>query len=143
MYKVFRRECLFGLHFECNRFDFDHELVIKLLLKGYTPFDVPVNYASRSYAEGKKVTIIGDPLLWIRANFRFRFTSPFITSKNAYAAARNALQKARFASRYNARNLPDKLNFAPEAPQPALNFQPDAVPSNIAQATAETGERSQ
>jgi hypothetical protein len=34
MYKVFRKECLFGLNFECNRFDFDHELVIKLLLKG-------------------------------------------------------------------------------------------------------------
>ena len=49
MYKVFRRECLYGLHFECNRFDFDHELVIKLLLKGYTPHEIPVNYWSRSY----------------------------------------------------------------------------------------------
>jgi hypothetical protein len=35
MFKVFRRECLYGLEFECNRFDFDYEIVIKLLRKGY------------------------------------------------------------------------------------------------------------
>ncbi|HEY9714596.1 MAG TPA: glycosyltransferase family 2 protein, partial [Chroococcales cyanobacterium] len=78
MYKVMRRECLYGLKFECNRFDFDHELVIKLLLKGYKPREIPVNYTSRSYEQGKKVTIILDPLLWIKANFKFRFSSPYI-----------------------------------------------------------------
>ena len=31
MYKVFRRDCLYGLSFECNRFDFDWELLIKLI----------------------------------------------------------------------------------------------------------------
>ena len=29
MFKVFRRDCLHNLVFECNRFDFDFELVIK------------------------------------------------------------------------------------------------------------------
>jgi glycosyltransferase involved in cell wall biosynthesis len=77
MYKVLRRECLYGIHFECNRFDFDHELVIKLLLKGYKPLEIPVNYRSRSYSEGKKVTFVQDPLLWIRANFKFRVVSPY------------------------------------------------------------------
>jgi glycosyltransferase involved in cell wall biosynthesis len=77
MYKVMRRECLYGLKFECNRFDFDHELVIKLLLKGYTPLEIPVNYWSRDYSEGKKVTVVMDPLLWIKANFKYRFVSPF------------------------------------------------------------------
>ena len=77
MYKVFRRECLYGLHLECNRFDFDHELVIKLLLKGYTPREIPVNYCSRSYSEGKKVSLVLDPLLWIKANAKYRFVSPF------------------------------------------------------------------
>jgi SAM-dependent methyltransferase len=28
MFKVFRRECLYGLTFECNRFDFDFDIVI-------------------------------------------------------------------------------------------------------------------
>jgi hypothetical protein len=72
MFKVFRRECLFGLSFECNRFDFDYEIVIKLLRKGYKPLEIPVNYESRSIAEGKKVTIFRDPLTWIRALLKFR-----------------------------------------------------------------------
>jgi len=65
MYKVFRRDCLFGLEFECNRFDFDYELLIKLIRKGYQPVELPVNYRSRSYKEGKKVRLIRDPLSWL------------------------------------------------------------------------------
>jgi hypothetical protein len=65
MFKVFRRDCLFGLEFECNRFDFDYELLIKLLRKGYRPIELPVNYRSRSYKEGKKVRLIRDPISWL------------------------------------------------------------------------------
>jgi hypothetical protein len=72
MFKVFRRECLYGLSFECNRFDFDYEIVIKLLRKGYRPLELPVNYQSRSMAEGKKVTVFRDPITWVRALFKFR-----------------------------------------------------------------------
>lgn len=72
MFKVFRRECLYGLSFECNRFDFDYEIVIKLLRKGYRPSELPVNYESRSIAEGKKVTVFRDPITWIRALLKFR-----------------------------------------------------------------------
>jgi hypothetical protein len=72
MFKVFRRECLYGLTFECNRFDFDYEIVIKLLRKGYKPLELSVNYRSRSITEGKKVTIFRDPVTWIRALFKFR-----------------------------------------------------------------------
>jgi glycosyltransferase involved in cell wall biosynthesis len=72
MYKVFRRECLYGLRFECNRFDFDFEIVIKLLRKGYKPLELPVNYTSRSISEGKKVTVFRDPLTWIGALIKFR-----------------------------------------------------------------------
>jgi glycosyltransferase involved in cell wall biosynthesis/2-polyprenyl-3-methyl-5-hydroxy-6-metoxy-1,4-benzoquinol methylase len=75
MYKVFRRDCLFGLKFECNRFDFDHELVIKLWRKGYKALELPVSYSSRSFSEGKKVSIFRDPLTWIRAIAKFRVTS--------------------------------------------------------------------
>jgi hypothetical protein len=72
MFKVFRRECLYGLTFECNRFDFDFEIVIKLLRKGYKPLELPVNYKSRSMKEGKKVTVFRDPLTWARALLKFR-----------------------------------------------------------------------
>jgi glycosyltransferase involved in cell wall biosynthesis len=72
MFKVFRRECLYGLRFESNRFDFDWEIVIKLLRKGYRPVELPVNYRSRSFAEGKKIAIFRDPPTWVRAAFKFR-----------------------------------------------------------------------
>ena len=72
MYKVFRKDCLSGLKLECNRFDLDFELVIKLVRKGYIPIEIPVNYRSRSFSEGKKVSMIRDPLTWIRALVKFR-----------------------------------------------------------------------
>lgn len=73
MFKVFRRDCLYNLRFECDRFDFDFELVIKLLRKGYVPLEIPVNYYSRSYKEGKKVNMFRDPLTWIKASIKYRF----------------------------------------------------------------------
>ncbi|MEZ5286817.1 MAG: glycosyltransferase [Vicinamibacterales bacterium] len=69
MYKVFRRDCLHGLTFESNRFDFDWELVGKLVRAGYTPLEIPVNYTSRSFKEGKKVNFWRDPLTYFRACF--------------------------------------------------------------------------
>jgi glycosyltransferase involved in cell wall biosynthesis len=54
MYKVFRRDCLQGLKLECNRFDFDWELLIKLIRKGYRPIEIPVTYTSRSFKAGKR-----------------------------------------------------------------------------------------
>jgi hypothetical protein len=74
MFKVFRRDCIHGLTFESNRFDFDWELVGKLVRAGYRPLEIPVNYRSRSFAEGKKVSFFRDPLTWIRACFKYRFT---------------------------------------------------------------------
>jgi len=74
MYKVFRRDCLFGLKFECNRFDFDWEVLIKLLRKGYQPIEMPVNYRSRSFKEGKKVTLFGDPWSWLKICAKLRFS---------------------------------------------------------------------
>jgi SAM-dependent methyltransferase len=74
MFKVFRRDCLFGLEFTCNRFDFDYELLIKLVRKGYRPIEIPVNYRSRSFNDGKKVSVFQDPITWLRALVRLRFT---------------------------------------------------------------------
>lgn len=74
MYKVFRRDCLHGLSFACNRFDFDFELLVKLVRKGYRPLEIPVNYRSRSFRSGKKVDPLRDPLTWIWALLKLRFT---------------------------------------------------------------------
>jgi SAM-dependent methyltransferase len=72
MYKVFRRDCLHGLALTANRFDFDWELVIKLLRKGYVPLEIAVNYQSRSFGDGKKVAFFRDPITWVWALLRYR-----------------------------------------------------------------------
>ena len=74
MYKVFRRECIDGVPFVANRFDFDWELVAKLIRLGYEPLEVPVTYNARSFSSGKKVRFFRDPPTWIWACVRFRFS---------------------------------------------------------------------
>lgn len=69
MYKVFRRDCIHGLEFHCRRFDFDIELVLKIIGNDYQPVEIPVNYTSRGFKEGKKVRVFADPLTWLRAIF--------------------------------------------------------------------------
>ena len=73
MYKVFRRDCLQGLTFECNRFDFDWELLIKLVRAGHHPIEIPVSYHSRSFKQGKKIRMFRDPLTWLVAWAKARF----------------------------------------------------------------------
>jgi len=71
MFKVFRRSCLEKFTLECNRFDLDWEIVIKLVRAGYKPLEIPVNYKSRDFKEGKKVSIWKDPPTWIKAWWKY------------------------------------------------------------------------
>ena len=73
MYKVFNAECLKNIRLESNRFDFDWEILAKLVRSGYTPLEIPVNYKSRSFSEGKKIRFFRDPLTWIWALIKYRF----------------------------------------------------------------------
>jgi hypothetical protein len=73
MYKVFRRECYAGIDFKRDRFDFDWELVCKLIRRGHVPIEVPINYKSRSYSEGKKVGLFRDPITWLTTIVSSRF----------------------------------------------------------------------
>ena len=82
MYKVFHRECLYGLQLQSNRFDLDWEIVIKFIRKGFVPLEIPVNYTSRSFEEGKKVRPILDPVLFIAALLKFRYGSLYSTEEN-------------------------------------------------------------
>ena len=40
---------------------------------GPPPLEIPVNYASRSFAKGKKVSLWRDPWTYFRACFKYRF----------------------------------------------------------------------
>lgn len=75
MYKVFRSECIEGVEFVADRFDFDWELAGKLVRLGYKPIEIPVEYNARSFDHGKKVRFFRDPPTWIAACLRFRFCS--------------------------------------------------------------------
>jgi glycosyltransferase involved in cell wall biosynthesis len=75
MYKVFRSECIEGVEFVADRFDFDWELAAKLVRLGYRPIEIPVSYNARSFHGGKKVRFFRDPPTWIVACLRFRFSS--------------------------------------------------------------------
>jgi len=73
MYKVFRRECVEGLVFRRDRFDFDFELVCKLIRRGHLPVEVPINYRARAFSQGKKVRFFRDPITWLRTIVASRF----------------------------------------------------------------------
>ena len=73
MYKVFRTRCITGVPFHANRFDFDWELVGKLVRLGNQPLEVPVTYNSRGFRSGKKIRPLRDPITWLVAALRYRF----------------------------------------------------------------------
>lgn len=73
MYKIFRTEVFHDVELVSNRFDFDWELVAKAIRRGSQPIEVPIQYISRSFSEGKKIRFFYDPMTWIFALVRFKF----------------------------------------------------------------------
>ncbi|MGN6453462.1 MAG: glycosyltransferase family 2 protein [Steroidobacteraceae bacterium] len=87
MYKVFRASCLEGLDFRCDGFDFDFELLGKLIRAGHVPLEIPVSYKSRGFDEGKKIRILRDPVTWVLAILRCRFATVPRASRRAVEVA--------------------------------------------------------
>ena len=56
-YKAFRTPVLKSFKIRSNRFDFEPEITGKVLKRGYRIYEVPIYYAGRDYAEGKKITL--------------------------------------------------------------------------------------
>jgi glycosyltransferase involved in cell wall biosynthesis len=54
-YKVFRAEVLRGVILEQDRFGIEPEIVAKVAKLGVRIYEVPISYAGRTYAEGKKI----------------------------------------------------------------------------------------
>jgi glycosyltransferase involved in cell wall biosynthesis len=71
-YKAFRTEIIQGVKIKSNRFDFEPEITAKVLKRGYRIYEVPIYYAGRDYAEGKKITWRdGFSAMWALLRFRF------------------------------------------------------------------------
>lgn len=55
-YKVFRREVIQGIKLTEDRFGFEPEVTAKIArVPGIRIYEVPISYAGRTYAEGKKI----------------------------------------------------------------------------------------
>jgi glycosyltransferase involved in cell wall biosynthesis len=74
-YKLFDRRVLDGITLRADRFDFDPEITAKILRRGYEIYEVPVSYAGRGAAEGKKITW-RDGGSVLAALVRYRLVSP-------------------------------------------------------------------
>ncbi|MFO0838280.1 MAG: glycosyltransferase family 2 protein [Phycisphaerae bacterium] len=55
-YKVFRKEVLAGMTLRSDRFGIEPEITAKVARGRWRVVEVPIRYAGRSYAEGKKIT---------------------------------------------------------------------------------------
>lgn len=71
-YKAFTSILLRSIVIKTDNFDFDNELVCKLLKRGVKTVDVPIHYYPRGYDEGKKINWKhGIMILWTIIKYRF------------------------------------------------------------------------
>jgi dolichol-phosphate mannosyltransferase len=71
-YKAFTKKLFDSINVDSNDFAFEHELVCKILKKGYKTVDVSIHYYPRSYEEGKKINWKdGFKILWTVVKYRF------------------------------------------------------------------------
>ncbi len=54
--KLFDRRVIEGITVDSNGFAFEPEITAKVLRRGYRIYEVPISYAGREVAEGKKIT---------------------------------------------------------------------------------------
>ncbi len=71
-YKALTKKLADSIEVRTNNFDFDNELVCKILKKGGKTIDVPIHFFPRNYEEGKKINWRhGFLILWTIIKYRF------------------------------------------------------------------------
>jgi glycosyltransferase involved in cell wall biosynthesis len=71
-YKAFARSVLLETPVAARGFEFDNELICKIMRKGLRIVEVPIQYTPRTYARGKKITWKhGAIMLWTIVKWRF------------------------------------------------------------------------
>ncbi len=71
-YKAFNKNVLDSIKLNADRFDFEPEVTAKILKKGYRFCEVKVDYAARSFEEGKKIGI-RDGFSALKTLIKYRF----------------------------------------------------------------------
>ncbi|MGD0834036.1 MAG: glycosyltransferase family 2 protein [Candidatus Dormibacteria bacterium] len=74
-YKVMPREVALSLRLRARGFELEPEITAKLLRSGHRIYEVPISYAARSRAEGKKLTAM-DGVRALRTLARYRGWRP-------------------------------------------------------------------
>ena len=70
-YKAFRRDVIREVPVVANGFEFDNELVCKLLRRGQKIVEVPIQYSPRLYKDGKKIRWMdGLVIVWTIVKWR-------------------------------------------------------------------------
>ena len=72
-YRLFPASLLKKIKFDSQGFEFDTELICKLIRHGLNPKEVPINYSSRSFEEGKKINVFRDGAMAIFTILKYRF----------------------------------------------------------------------
>ena len=54
-YKMMTRDVIKNIKLNATRFEFEPEITIKIIKSGHDIFELPINYESRSFKEGKKI----------------------------------------------------------------------------------------
>ena len=71
-YKAFTARVIRSIPISSNGFEYDNELICKILRKRYKIVEVPIEYHPRSYESGKKITWRhGVRMLWAIVKYRF------------------------------------------------------------------------
>jgi glycosyltransferase involved in cell wall biosynthesis len=72
-YKAFSKSIIDSLPIDANGFEYDNELICKLLRRGYRMAEVPITYRPRTYEEGKKIKWQdGVRMMWTIVKWRFK-----------------------------------------------------------------------
>jgi glycosyltransferase involved in cell wall biosynthesis len=71
-YKAFTSKLLCSISIRADGFEFDNELICKVLKRGHSPAAVPIHYTPRDYSQGKKIRWHdGLRILWVILKYRF------------------------------------------------------------------------
>lgn len=71
-YKAFSSNAIKSINVRSNGFDYEHELISKILKKGFRLATAPIRYYPRNYGAGKKIKWLdGFKILWVVIKYRF------------------------------------------------------------------------
>ena len=71
-YKMMTKDVINSLNLKSNRFEFEPEITAKIIKRGYKIIEIPISYNSRSFKEGKKITVMdGVKALYYLIRYRF------------------------------------------------------------------------